>query len=261
MINISTLLNDLTGQVRRENLKSAGHKNIDRLLLIQQPFFRDELVWLYNERALISFIQGRLFDAYPLFGQALKLAVGEVKVGDPVSYRASNRRIELNQALVDLERGSLKNAQENLETLALETQLKGKGYTDSIINIYAIGYLALCHHLGDNFKAANRGYKEAIEKLRNLNEARGVSIFLCHRADLLRAKAKSKNDDKYLKAIEALNESEQIAQSIRAVDLQNYALIARARLLRDMKNRPVALENLRNAERYARSMGNQKMLT
>jgi len=100
-----------------------------------------------------------------------------------------------------------------------------------------------------------------IEELKEFRFSRGQSIFRRHYADLLRAMSKSRSDEGYLEAINQLRSAEELAMGIRAADLQNYTLIAQARLHRDMKKRPEALENLRHAEAFARKMGLQKMLT
>lgn len=261
LLNSSILLAELVEQVRGKfSAKKIAQTGADPVLPVNQPFFRDEVTWLFNERAMVSFIQGRLFDAQPLFDRAREVTSGAHRADEPVSYRAAQRRIILNQGLVSLERGHIRVGQLQFEELVRQTSPRWSSDTPSTVHCYAKGYLALCHHLCDNVDDASKGYRAVIEELGNMGQLRGQSIFLRHHADLLRAKSKSRDDNHYLEAIDALNSSEQIAQSIRAVDLQNYALISRARLQRDMKLRSEALENLRNAEKYSKSMGNQKLL-
>lgn len=254
LLNTATLLTRVINEFREVNAK-------EDILAINEPFFRDEVAWLYNERALISFVQGRLFDALPLFGQALTVLGTTSQQNDPQSYKSTRRRVMVNLALAQLERGHIKRAHDAFSNIIEETSRRWKGDTPSTVNVYASGYLALCQHLSDDFANACEGYKNVIKQMEKFGFTRGQCIFRRHYGDLLRAMSKSRSDDEYLEAINQLKSAEELAMGIRATELQNYTLIAQARLHRDMQRRPEALENLRRVEEFSRKMGIQKMLT
>jgi len=230
-------------------------------LELNEPFYRGEIAWLYNERALVSFVQGRLFDGLPLFDQALEVLGTTVRKNEPVSHKATRRRIALNQALAQMERGKIKRATDIFSNIIEETSQRWISDTPSTLNCYARGYLALCKHLTDDFASAKAGYLEVLGEMEELGFTRGQSIFRRHYGDLLRTMSKSRNDKDFLEAIDQLKSSEELAMGIRATDLQNYTLIAQARLHRDMHRRPEALEKLRRSEEFSRKMGLQKMMT
>ena len=66
------------------------------------PFYRDEIMWLYNECGVFSLAQGNMHDAHALFGQALQQARG---ASSPM-----RRRLLLNQELAAMHRGRLPEA-------------------------------------------------------------------------------------------------------------------------------------------------------
>ncbi|WP_299410560.1 SIR2 family protein [uncultured Roseobacter sp.] len=261
LLNTATLL----GQISKDYRKWAADERKDieqhqQAVPFNQPFLRDEVSWLFNERALVSFVQGRLFDALPLFEQSRAMLGTSIERSDPVSYGATHRRVLMNFALAQMERGNISAAQKTLEQISIETQPLWKCDTPSVVHCMAEGYLALCYHLTNDFPRAEAGYKKVIEEIAQFDHPRADSIFRRHYGDLMRAMSKSRNDEQFKEAITLLRSSEELALGIRATDLQNYAMMAQARLNRDMDNRVKALERLREVEAFATRMGAQKML-
>jgi len=256
LLNTSTLMTKYAKRYR-DCYPDEAHA----ALPFNQPFFRDEVCWLFNERALVSFVQGRLFDALPLFGQAIKVLGTSHKQSSDLSFKSTHRRIQINAALAQLERGNISTAQDVLKQVIRETQPRWPDETPSTVNCFARGYLALCQHLTDDFTRAQAGYLDVIKELEQLGIMRGQCIFRRHYADLLRAMSKSRKDEEFSEAINQLRSAEELAMGLGAADLQNYTLIAQARLSRDMQQRSEALAVLRHAEEFARRMGVQKMLT
>ena len=178
----------------------------------------------------------------------------------PQSEGATQRRIQMNFALAQVERGNIVTARETLERIIVETGERWKNDTPSVMHCMAKGYLALCDHLTNEFTRAQQGYEDVLANIGQFNHPRAESIFRRHYADLLRSMSTSRNDPEYKDAISHLRSSEELALGIRATDLHHYAIMAQARLHRDMHERGRALENLRQVEEYARAMGIQKML-
>ncbi|WP_299377786.1 SIR2 family protein [uncultured Tateyamaria sp.] len=260
LLNTATLLRKIRERDMERRLNAAGPR-FDVALPYNNSFLRDEVSWLYNERALVSFVQGRLFDALPLFEQAQVMLGNSSKRSAPQSQAATHRRIQMNFALAQVERGNIVSAQETLTRIVTETERRWDTDTPSVIHWMAKGFMALCHHLTNEFTRAKEDYEKVLDEIGAFNHPRAESIFRRHYGDLLRAMATSRNDPEYKEAISHLRSSEELALGIRATDLHHYAIMAQARLHRDMQDRGQALENLRRVEEYARSMGIQKMLS
>ncbi len=260
LLNTATLLGKIREIDMKRRLKGDGRTKSKDPLPYNHPFLRDEVSWLYNERALVSFVQGRLFDALPLFEQASAILGTSSERSSPQSEGATNRRIQMNFALAQIERGNIVTAQSTLERIVTESDERWKSDTPSVINCMARGFMALCHHLTNEFTRAKSGYEDVLKDIGQFNHPRAESILRRHYADLLRAMSTPRNDVEYKEAISNLRSSEELALGIRATDLNHYAIMAQARLHRDMQERGQALENLRRVEEYARSMGIQKML-
>ncbi|MGX9354163.1 SIR2 family protein [Roseobacteraceae bacterium S113] len=256
LLNAAVLLGQIGAGYRRYQ-KRVGDTEA---LPFNQPFLRDELAWLYNERGLVSFVQGRLFDGLPLFDLASTMLTSGNGRTNPPSFEATHRRIHLNYAVAQLERGNIVTAQGTFEKIMEASGPRWSGDTPSVVHWISKGYLALSLHLTNDFPRALELYGNVLDHIGRFDHPRAESIFRRHYADLLRSMAKTRNDQRfYDKALYELRSAEELALGIRAVDIQNYALIARARLNRDLDDRGLALENLRNAESFAATMGIQKM--
>jgi tetratricopeptide (TPR) repeat protein len=219
---------------------------------IAHPFYRQEILWLINERGLTAFVQGRLYDAIPLFNQALRIA-RQVSAGEDndTSFRATERRITLNLAVAQIERGNIRTAWQLLETLA-QHEPRTKDSTPSITKELAEGYLGLCDHLSGHLKRAEMRYSKVLEHAQRIESMRSLAIFHRHYADLLRLLNRTDEAQKHLRlAMLAAARDEQ-------KDVFQHALIAQARLHRDIGGREAVREasrQLDEAERYARELG------
>lgn len=146
-------------------------------------FYRDEIVWLYNECGIINYVQGNLYDSTSLLRQASKL---NTKIEGKFEGSPQSNRIALNLALVHIERGRLSAAKKRLEEICDgEVRNGGQGRVWYI----AHGYLGLIAHLKGNLDIAVEHYKQATIVLRDAYEdRRACSIFLRHHGDLERAR-------------------------------------------------------------------------
>jgi hypothetical protein len=216
------------------------------------PFFRAEVLWLYNERALAAYVEGRLYDAVPIFNQALRIArqVNEGEEKDD-AFRATERRIILNLAITNIERGHIKGAAQSLQELSWR-KMRADGYLPSFTKQIAEGYLGLCDHLSGHLARAEERYKDIIHYAEQFESMRMLSIFHRHLADLLRLLNRTDEAQKHLRlALSAAARDEQ-------KDMHQFALVAQARLYRDIGDRRMlreACRQLDDAERYAKEMG------
>ncbi|MEO0916863.1 MAG: hypothetical protein AAFY31_07760, partial [Pseudomonadota bacterium] len=204
LLNSATLISKI-----RDRLVSRFDDQTDPLPC-NHTFLRDEVSWLYNERALVSFLQGRLFDALPLFEQARVMLGTSSSQVIPQSQNATHRRVQLNFALAQIERGNIVIAQEILDRIVTETGQLWSGDTPSAIHWIARGFQALCHHLTNDFTRAKTGYDDVIKEIGQFDHPRAESIFRRHYGDLLRSMAKSRDDQEYKEAITQLRSSEEL---------------------------------------------------
>ncbi len=217
---------------------------------MREPLHLSEIVWLYNERALISFLQGRMFDSRSLFELARQKATSAA-IHLPLRENPTARRIHLSRALVLLEGGRIEECRRELEVLKRESaqniRVTGESYQ------LAKGYLGLCAHLEGRFDTAARAYTWAISHFEDRHNLRAVANFSRLYADLLR------RDKKFDEAAMKIDRARIAAARQEHRDLLHHALISHARLLRDMNEPREAARLLRKAEEYAISMGSYKI--
>lgn len=238
----------------KENMILKQPSSDERLRLkYNLPFYRDEVAWLYNEQAVVSFMQGKLYDASILYSQALNVVKAQPEYTENQSVGAPRRRIEINLAITKIEKGEIHNAIDLLDGAINEITMN-ESSTTSMTLLYATGYRALCDHLTGNLTKAKQGYKHVIKRVQKKRQLRATSIFQRHLADLYRIQGKTE------KATQLLLLSEKAASQAQQEDILHYTLISKARLMRDLKSRSEALQILRRTEDYAKTMGLRKML-
>ncbi|MDC7788089.1 SIR2 family protein [Rhodoplanes sp. TEM] len=203
------------------------------------PFYRDEIVWLFNECGVFGLAQGSLVDTIAMLDAALRAARRiEGPAGGPI-----RRRVLLNVAECDIMRGRLKKARRLLDEVRRESS------EDETIRLIAGGYTALLDHLGGARDTAIRGYGTAIKGLVRLGRSRSVSLFLRHRGQLHR------DMEDYDKAGEDLSASVNYARRSGFEDMAHLAMVAKARMnvarQHDLRQQTRCLEE---AERYAGAM-------
>lgn len=216
---------------------------------IRHPFYRDEIAWAYNERGLAALVQGKIFDAVPLFGIARRVVEHSSAPNDePHYHHTAEHRIVLNLAIAHIERGRIAEARDELERIERQTQVYDK-WTPNPLNIFTRGYLALCDHLSGNFQRARVEYKEVIRDLVDAKRLRPVSIFNGYLADLLRAQGDVEKARK--RADLAMSAAAQAEQR----DVQHYASNSLARVLILTGEREEAMDRARRVIEYAGRMG------
>jgi tetratricopeptide (TPR) repeat protein len=159
-----------------------------------RPFYAEEIVWLYNECAVLSYMQGRLPNAIALFERAEEAA----RIIEPFGEGALRTRIALNRALADIDRGRV---------ILAERALAGiRGIRDEhpVIRCVATGMLGVVDHLRGRYQSAERHYAESLgiepvttsdimplgtrgtDGLIAQDRSRAASIVARHYGDLLR---------------------------------------------------------------------------
>jgi len=229
---------------------------------IRHAFYATEISWLYNERALTNFVQGRLYDALPLFELALDGIRGQKFTDDHRDFHrgpsSSYRRVLLNKALARLEFGKISEARKYFEMLS--KQVTSRSTNDpsrriSLTGIIATGYLGLCDHLTSRFDTAGEYYDIALKRLEDKpHRLRTKAIFLKLQADLERTK---NNIDK---AEELIDESIRATISVEQQDILHHSYISKALITsHDPARLSESLEFLRRAETYAERLGIPKL--
>jgi tetratricopeptide (TPR) repeat protein len=207
-----------------------------------RPFYRDDIVWLYNECGVFSLAQGQLHDAGALFSMAKRGARGiEGTVVGPIG-----RRIRMNSALAALERGRFGQAARDW------SEIIGTPDEDETVRMTARGYMGLLHHIGGDASTAMVCYDAAIARLESLKRPRPVSIFLRHRGNLLRS---------LNKLGDARRDIERAYATASAAGLQDLLWLAHVELaaldIHDPQKRGdsgAIIKKLEEAEKYADKM-------
>jgi tetratricopeptide (TPR) repeat protein len=176
--------------------------------------YADELLWLYNEQAMVAFCQGFTEDAAALLN--IVQTISSLAERGPHGHRWCESEITLG--LVQMEMGDLTRGRAHLENVLRVAGIR----RDFELRARARGHLALSLHLQGHYEIAQKYYKDAIGYLNDADNLRAVSIFRRHYADLLRMQGKF--DD----AREELQNSVAAAQSGRYPDLVQYSRIAQA---------------------------------
>lgn len=205
------------------------------------PFYRDEILWLYNEAGVFSLAQGQCDDAAALFSAALTQAR---KIEGPKNSPI-RRRILINLASCEINRGRLARARDQLSEVVRSAE------EDEIIRTIAEGYFGLIDHIEGSLVEANDQYDRAIKTLRELGRSRPVSIFLCCRAELHR----HRNDHNLAEA--DLRDAVDIARRAGYEDTAWFAMVSKARMdatRNDARAFRKISEDLAKAEDYVEAM-------
>ncbi len=212
-----------------------------------RPFYRDEIIWLYNECGVVCLVQGNLVDAQTFLRQALKLnrtIEGRGEGGD------QHCRIGLNLAMVQIERGRLDSATRRLDDIIHHSS------SDSIVHSLALGQKALIYHMRGQLGLAFSNYEAALKHLRQMEDSRGISIICRHLGDLKRRQGDLAQANSYLS--EALASAELGGHE----DLYHRIRLARIRVkIATGDSKPIDhVDHLQQIERYAEIMDMPSLL-
>jgi tetratricopeptide (TPR) repeat protein len=211
---------------------------------IPKPFHAEQIVWLYNECAMFSLVQGRMYDAIAHFDQAFRY-VTNIE-GRRSEGGALDARLRLNRIVAAIDCG---NGRSYIPEMA---KLMETVDEHPAIKASARGWIGVIEHLSGNQAVAREYLERAIKQLELLGHARGASIFHRHLGMLLMSI--NLND----KARHHFHESQALAEAGGHEDIRQYALIAviRSRVGIDQRQfKPEILTQLQAIEKYARVMG------
>jgi tetratricopeptide (TPR) repeat protein len=214
------------------------------------PFYKEELIWIYNEIGVLSLVQGRVSDATAMFRQALELSRRRVTTHD-ASLAA---RIGLNSAIADIERGASDQVDERLNRI-LTTEDE-----DPVIKALARSIKAWIRHLGGELDVAIREYRQSIDVFTDARASRASSMVHKLLGDAYRAKGPKYFDE----ARETLSLAEKLAREGGHEDAAQLARISQARLsiaLGKHDDLTDAQRKLDSVERYAKLVGVPRLTT
>ncbi len=167
---------------------------------------------------------------------------------DTKAFHAAERRVQLNLAIANIDRGNLALARSLLEDLEYSSRHIRRSTPSRLIN-YARGYTALCDHLGGSLERAIRGYRQVLDTFVANRELRAVSIFNRHLGDLYARTGELTLADNHLQhAVNAASQAEQR-------DVQYLAIASQASVLIDRDQLDKARGFTERVSRYARQMG------
>lgn len=246
------IINAATGLTRQYGALDERLTNSRPRFRLRDAFYREEVIWLYNERGITAFTQGRMYDALPLFKKALKFTRRfKSSDDDDKVHQTTERRIQLSIAAAQIERGNIGQARTEL-SLLMHRDILHPAATPSVTQHLAAGYLGLCDHLSGDLRAAEAQYAKVIHFAEEAGLLRTIAVFERHAADL--ARSLGKHDE----ARSRLRRAVLCASQEEQRDVQHFALVAEAKLAADSGERGEvrnALRTLDAAERYAREMG------
>ena len=130
------------------------------------PFYRDEIVWLYNECGVFSYAQGKCYAAKALFQRALTLQADiEGRSGGP-----TRRRILLNEGMNAIDRGRLTSARKAFDEVRLGAR------SDELSALIATGYCGVIDYYSGEFESARSKLDLAVKGLQDEERVRPLTL-------------------------------------------------------------------------------------
>ncbi|MGO7837232.1 SIR2 family protein [Rhizobium johnstonii] len=190
-----------------------------------RAFYAEDIVWLFNECGVLSYMQGRLSDASFTLELARRAAQSYIEPTDNGPIRV---RVGLNRAAVEIDAGrATRNGSETVAALERISNLQDEHQVPILL---ARGYLALIGHLRGERDVTSTRYAEVIRDLRKLNRSRAASIFSRHFADLMRSAGE------FDRAQELVEDAINLALDGGHEDVRYDALMSKLRIPYSTKN-------------------------
>jgi len=212
--------------------------------------YRDEIVWLYNELGVISLVQGSLSDALGFLRQAYEFNEG---IEGRSREGAIGHHINLNHAIVQMERGRLPSARSRLQLVHEAT--KERAWT---LHHNAEGYLCVLDHITGRTDGLSKRFRKVTDFFQEHNDSRAAAVFLNHRGRFL-------IDEDLDAAARCIKDARDMADTGGHEDMRHHIELSLIKLrlwkhqhLDDDAPRLAHSENLRELstiEAYARRMG------
>ena len=251
---IRSVLNAATALTRNSEALS-GTTNI------REPLYRSEIIWLVNERAIVSHVQGRMDDALAGFKSAvsasLEMPWGHDQ-GECLSEAMSSLwGIRLNQAIARMEAGKLRQARRSLDRLLdIRDRDRMEGRPASLVLELANGWAGVNDYYRGNLVRGENRLKEVVSYLESAKDnLRGLSIFRRFQAQTWFRTGRTED------ALKRIDLSIEAANAGDHRDLVYLSAVAKAKMLIDMDDQQsldredAAIELIERAESYADRMG------
>lgn len=200
----------------KTNDPAGTHKRVNVL-------YRDEIVWLYNELGVIALAQGALSDALGYLRQA---AEANERVEGLARDAPINNHIDLNHAVVQIERGRFASARRRLtEVKKANSQRKRRLYHISE------GYLCVIEHLQGEREGLAKRFKKVTTFLQATSEDRAAALFMMHHARFMAME----NADY---AAELIGRARNLAETTGHEDVRHHTELTAIRLRLSQRGAP-----------------------
>jgi SIR2-like domain len=207
---------------------------------ILPPLYGGEIVWLHNERAVISLIQGDLYEADLSFKQALE--ANRYYRGE---LRGNNlNRIHANLGLLLIERGRLHDADRLLRDLIVDLESRPLAEA-SILKPLAFSYLGLSAQLSGRLNEAIELYELSEDGFVETRQMRALALLHLRRAALF------SNMSDEAKVVREIDAAIHAAGAASQLDVFWRAQIAKIRLRTSAISQSADFETIRKAHEYS----------
>lgn len=223
---------------QKKAFKEEGvpYKQINALYL-------DEIVWIYNELGVVSLAQGSLSDSLGYLRQA-------AEQNERIEGRSRNspifNHIDLNHAIVQIERGSFKSARFRLERVLEATRERAFN-----VHYTALGYQCVLNHLSGIRDGVREDFARTVNHFVRSNETRAAALFLMHEGGFIA-------EGDYITAIQNITRARDMAETDGHEDVRHHIELARIRVktqwMPDRKHDARDLGVILKVESFARRM-------
>lgn len=231
------------GSTLEEPLRAADPLRFNEPYPKLTALYRDEIVWLYNEIGVIALAQGNLTEALGFLRQAAEYnegIEGRPRLGPIFDH------IDLNHAIVQLERGRISSAETRLERIKRNSRF-------GVVQLSARGYLCLIRHITGRFEGLAEEFKQVTSEIQEINDQRASAILLAHRGRFVAA-TDPKSAQRHLK------DAQSLAETGGHEDIRHHIEIARIAVSQRFSHNETAinvehgLSRLKEIENYGRRM-------
>ena len=247
---------ELLAKIKIDRESSVKSDIIDKLIeLIQSvpdeinqhpALYIGELIWLLNERSVIALLQGDLYEAQRGFREADR---ANYVLRTPLPGQAW-RRIEINRALLRIERGRIAEARSKLSEIdeKIKSAPAKSKEEDRRTKPLIESYIGLCDHLGGNYTIAERRFNKAISAFIETEQQRALAVTYIRKASLLYDLRRTKEANK----LAYLGRS--TAESGRQIDILWRARLTEIRGMNAKVDSSKIMTMLIEAKKYATIM-------
>lgn len=205
--------------------------------------YRDEIVWLYNELGVVSLAQGSLSDALGYLRQAAE-ENERIEGGSPTMPVFNH--IDINHAIVQLERGNFTSTRDRLLRIRHATQTRMFK-----LHFAARGYTCILDHIMGKRQGVGEEFQKVTEFFQEAGETRAVAIFKSHQARFLFEEDKKE-------ALKLVSRARDLAETDGHEDIRYQIELAKVRIETDAdhekSSHSVQIRIIHETQEFARRM-------